>query len=177
MPAPPMDLTTFREYVKHVAWRRVVNEVHVHHTWQPDHTTWAGARSIQGMRDYHVNVNKWSDIAQHVTVDPLGMVWLGRDWNKAPASSTGHNGNAVRGPFMIETVGNFDTGHDALKGAQRGTLLGVIAAVQLQFGLPAETMRFHRQLGSPKTCPGTSLDYATFLAELRAYRLAWEACP
>lgn len=175
-PPPPMDLSTFREYVRAFLWRRVIAEVHVHHTWSPNHAQWAGARSITAMRDYHVNVNKWADIAQHVTVDPIGLIWLGRDWNKAPASSSGHNGTSTRGPFMIETVGNFDTGHDRLEGVQRGSVLGVIAAVQLRFGLKVESMRFHRQLGSPKTCPGTSLDYPGFLAELRAYRLAWDAC-
>lgn len=169
-----MALDTFVEYVRRYVWRRTITAVHVHHTWQPNHQTWAGARSVIAMRDYHVNVNKWSDIAQHITIDPAGMIWLGRDWNKPPASSSGHNGTAHRGPFMFETVGNFDTHQDTLEGAQRGAVLGVTAAIQRRFGLAAETMRFHRQLGSPKTCPGSSVDYATLLAELTAYR---EACP
>jgi hypothetical protein len=173
-PPPPMDLATFVEYVRRFVWKRAVTAVHVHHTWQPNHQTWAGARSITAMRDYHVNVNKWSDIAQHVTIDPDGMIWIGRDWNKAPASSAGYNGTGTRGPFMFETVGNFDTGNDVLEGAQRGSVLGVTATVQKQFLLPANTMRFHRQLGSPKTCPGTSVDYDVLLAELTDYR---EACP
>jgi hypothetical protein len=170
-PPPPMDLATFREYVGAFVWKRQITQVHVHHTWKPDHGSWAGARSIVGMRDYHVNVNKWSDIAQHITIAPDGGIWIGRDWNKAPASSAGHNGSATRGPFMFETVGNFDVGHDVLEGAQRGAVLGVTAFVQLHFGLAAETMRFHRQLGSPKTCPGTGVDYNVLLAELTAFRL------
>jgi N-acetylmuramoyl-L-alanine amidase-like protein len=176
-PAPPMDLATFREYVTRFRWSRVIDEVHMHHTWEPNHATWAGERSVIAMRDYHVDVNKWADIAQHVTIDPTGMVWLGRDWNRQPASSAGHNGTSARGPFMFETVGNFDVGHESLAGDQRATVLGVIAAVQQRFGLAVESLRFHRQLGSPKTCPGSGINYDTFLAEVRAYRLALEACP
>ena len=69
---------------------------------------------------------------------------------------------------MIETVGNFDVGRDPFDGVQRAAVLGVIVHVQRRFHLPVESLKFHRQLNSPKTCPGTGIDYATTLAAVRA---------
>lgn len=50
------------------------------------------------MRKFHMEQNGWSDLAQHLTIDPQGGLWTGRNWNLAPASATGHNGTAGEGP-------------------------------------------------------------------------------
>jgi hypothetical protein len=120
---------------------------------------------------YHTRENGWSDIAQHLSVAPDGTLWLGRDWNTAPASATGHNGSAKAGPFMIEMIGDFDVGRDRLQGAQRAAVMEVIARVQRRFGLPAEALRFHNQM-SGKTCPGSSLSRAQVVAEVATRHMA-----
>jgi len=58
-------------------------------------------------------------VAQHLTIDPRGGLWTGRNWNPAPASATGHNGTAGEGPFVIEMVGDFDAGQDPFDGEQQ----------------------------------------------------------
>lgn len=171
-----LTLATFALRVAAFPFTRRITQVHLHHTWSPDRAAWRGEATVRAMWRYHVEQNGWSDLAQHVTVAPDGGVWLGRDWNRPPASSTGFNGTSQAGPFMLETVGNFDRGHDALDGPQRVAVLGVIAAVQVRFELAPGTMRFHRQLNSPKSCPGSSLDYDAVLHELTAYRTQG-ACP
>lgn len=173
----PMSRDAFRAQVKGFKWTRKVNQVHMHHTWQPNHSNWQGAKSMRGMYDYHTKTNGWSDIAQHVTIAPDGTIWTGRDWNRSPASSARANGNSRIGPFMFETVGNFDKGHDKLTGQQLESVLFVITVIQEQFGLPNESLKFHRQLGSPKTCPGTSIDYDAFLGTLRAFKQRYYAPP
>lgn len=120
---------------------------------------------------YHTRENGWSDIAQHLSIAPDGTLWPGRDWNKAPASATGHNGSARVGPFMIEMIGDFDVGRDRLEGAQRAAVMDVIARVQRRFGLPAEALRFHNQM-SGKTCPGSSLSRAQVVAEVATRHVA-----
>lgn len=159
----------FKKAVDSFNWKRKLNELHFHHTWQPNHAQWQGLKSMQGMYNYHVNTNKWSDIAQHVTIAPDGRIWSGRDWNKSPSSSTNRNGNASVGPFMWETVGNFDKGNDVLEGEQLESVLFVIAYMQNKFKLPLTSLRFHNQLGSPKTCPGTSLVYSDVLKWVEDY--------
>lgn len=156
-------LTAFR-------WRRKITAVHMHHTWSPNHAQWRGVTSMEGMYRYHTQTNGWSDIAQHVTIAPDGLIWSGRDWNRSPASSNGYNGGSAAGPFMFETVGNFDKGHDKLEGEQLKSVLHVISQMQLDRGLETESLRFHRQLGSPKTCPGTSIDYDWMLDRVDDYK-------
>jgi hypothetical protein len=176
MPAPfrQLSCSAFADLLARYVFTRTITEVHMHHTWSPAHADYAGLATIQGMADYHVRVNGWSDIAQHITVAPDGSLWTGRDWNQAPASSTGHNGTSSAGPFMFEMIGNFDLGNDTFADAQRDATLELIARVQHRFALPVESLRFHRQLGSPKTCPGTGIDYAATLAAVeRTHRALW----
>ena len=103
---------------------------------------WRGAASVQSMCDYHRRTCGWSDIAQHITIDPDGVIWTGRNWNQAPASSGGFNGTSAVGPFMFETVGNFDVGRDPFDGPQREAVLEVIARVQTMLrGTPPPWLR------------------------------------
>lgn len=172
MPAPFRRLSTseFADLLARFPFTRRVNQVHMHHTWSPTRAQWRGLASVQAMADFHVHTNGWSDIAQHLTIAPDGFVWTGRNWNQAPASSSGFNGSRDVGPFMFETVGNFDAGHEPFDGPQRDAALEVIALVQQHFGLPVESLHFHRQLGSQKTCPGTGIEYAATLEAVRGMR-------
>ena len=171
MPRPFLNLSVqdFVALLQRFPFRRRIDAVHMHHTFIPRQTQFRGEGTIEAMRRDHVVNRGFSDIAQHITIAPDGTIWTGRAWDQPPASAVGHNGNSVSGPFMFETVGNFDAGQEALAGAQRETVLTVIAQVQKRFQLPAESLRFHNQM-SQKTCPGTSIPYAPFLEEVRAKR-------
>lgn len=171
-----LTLAECRARINAFDWTRRVVALHMHNTQSPARHDWAGERTIQGMWDYHTRVNGWSDIAQHVTIAPDGGCWLGRDWNRPPASNSGDNGSSKEGPFMFEIVGDFDKGHETLDGAQRISVLGVSDAVQDRFLLAPATLLFHRMLGTPKTCPGSGIAYDPFVAELAAYR-ASIGCP
>lgn len=151
--------------------KRRVTEVHLHHTFIPSHADFKAAVARHGgdaeaggldlcrsMWRFHVCERDFADIAQHVSIDPAGRIWLNRNWNRSPASATGFNGDHARGPFMIETIGNFDVGHDVLGGGQLHAVLTVIASVQMACGLPAEALRFHNEMTDAKSCPGTSID-------------------
>ena len=124
MPRPFHELTLeqFEAIVADFPWRRRITEVHVHHTFRPNHADFAArapVESIEAMFRFHTVERGFADIAQHVTIDPRGIIWTGRDWNRGPASATGFNGNANAGPFMFEMIGNFDRGQDPWQGAQQ----------------------------------------------------------
>lgn len=154
----PLSLDEFYALLNRFPFTRRINAVHMHHTWRPNRDEYQGEASIKAMWRYHTQTNGWSDIAQHVTIAPDGTIWTGRNWNQAPASATGHNGNSKLGPFMFEMIGNFDKGRDRFDGKQREAALRVTAHVLLRFGLPANALQFHRAM-STKTCPGTGIDY------------------
>ncbi|WP_175526701.1 caspase family protein [Geopseudomonas sagittaria] len=141
----------------------------MHHTWRPSHRDFKGHETIVGMWRFHTQEKGWSDIAQHITIDPEGFIWLGRNWNRPPASAAGHNGNSAFGPFMFEMIGDFDQGHDSLVGAQRETALRVVALVQQRFDLPVTSLRFHNSM-SAKSCPGSSLVYDDVVAAVNQIR-------
>jgi hypothetical protein len=155
---------------------RTITAVHLHHTWRPNRAQFRGLASIEAMRTYHLGLG-WDDIAQHLTIDPSGISWTGRNWNLPPASQKGHNGTRDAGPFMIETVGDFDQGRDLLDGEQRAAVCAVIAGILDQYGLAVTDVHFHRELGSPKSCPGTGVDKAQLLSEIGSALAALRAAP
>lgn len=164
-----LTVEQFEQVLARYPFSRRIDAVHMHHTWSPDRMDYRGLETIVGMWRYHTQTNGWSDIAQHISIAPDGTIWTGRSWNSAPASSTGYNGSASVGPFMFETIGNFDTGHDRLEGAQLDTVIAVIALVQQKFGLSADTLRFHRQMTNQKSCPGNGVRRDDILARVRQY--------
>jgi len=149
-----------------------INAVHLHHTWRPNHRQFGRkdpAAAIEAMWRYHAGAPGLTDIAQHITIDPRGVIWTGRDWNTSPASAAGNNGNAGAGPFMVNLIGDFGPGGDPFEGEQRAVTAQAIALVQSRFGLAPETLRFHNQMAQVP-CPGAQIQYDEFLPEVRAAR-------
>lgn len=155
---------------------RQLTAVHLHHTWRPTRAQFRGLASIEAMRQYHLSLG-WDDIAQHLTIDPSGISWTGRNWNLPPASQKGKNGTADAGPFMIEMVGDFDAGQDALDGEQRAAVCAVVAGILDLCALEPGAIHFHRELGSPKSCPGTGVEKARLVAEIEQALAALRASP
>ena len=147
---------------------RTINAVHVHHTWRPRRQDFRGLATIEAMRRYHMEHNGWSDIAQHLTIDPQGGLWTGRNWNLAPASASGHNGTSSAGPFMIEMVGDFDTGQDPFDGDQKKAAIETVAHLLRAFGLKDAAIKFHNELTNQKSCPGTGLKRDKFVEWVNA---------
>lgn len=149
------------------ALAKIIKEVgfdtlHIHHTWSPDISDFDGTnhKSLQdGMRNYHINENGWTDIAQHVTLFPDGIFMTGRSFYDSPASATGYNndGNVL----MIEMVGNFDVGNDTIEGEQLGSIVDISRLFD------ESRVLFHREMNPTKTCPGTSIDKEDFLELLK----------
>lgn len=139
------------------ALTREIRAVHLHHTWKPTRAEFRGLHTVEAMRRYHVGLG-WEDIAQHLTIDPAGGLWTGRNWNRPPASSRGFNGTPAAGPFMIEMVGNFDTGCDPFDGDQREAALDVVTHLLRTYSLAVSDIRFHSELNEGrKTCPGSAI--------------------
>jgi hypothetical protein len=179
MPRPFQRLTLdqFHDLLWQFQFTRGIESVHLHHTWLPDRTGYRGLASIEAIYQFHTATNGWSDIAQHITISPDGTIWTGRNWNDPPASVKGFNGNSERGPLMVEMIGDFDKGKDPLDGVQRDAAIAVIALIQERFQLPAESLRFHNQMTSVKTCPGNGIDYEVILEAVREKRSSLAAQP
>lgn len=142
-------------------------EFHVHHTWKPNHTDFNGTNYLQlqnGMRKAHLR-RGFVTVAQHVSLFPDGLFVLGRDINLPPASATNYNDSDHDGihPFMVETVGNFDRGHDPFKHPQ-STALYKLAAYFVKY--EGAVVKFHNEMSS-KTCPGSGIHKKWFLVKVQ----------
>jgi len=122
------------------------------------------------MWQYHTEEKNWSDIAQHVSIGPDGKIWLCRNFNRAPASAYGFNGNSHSGPFMIEIIGDFDPARDTLTEEQLSATLAVIKSVQDYHGLRPQDLRFHNEMSGHKSCPGRSLEKNKIVKQVREYQ-------
>lgn len=151
------------ELLKTFQFTRKIVQWHIHHTWRPDYSNFNGSNHLelhQGMRDYHVNTNGWSDIAQHFTLFPDGTWVTGRDLNKDPASILGWNTGAI----CIEMIGNFDVGHDQMTDAQKKAIYEAT-----EFAVEHLKLKplFHRDSPTAgKTCPGSGINRDTFMNEM-----------
>lgn len=154
-------------YVKTFRWSRNINQLHIHHTWKPEHSDYTGKNgpTLQiGMRNYHVNTNRWKDIGQHLTLLPDGQWVTGRDFNADPASIQDWN----KGAFSIEMLGNFDKGYNIFEGLQAEAMFEFCAffITWMKLDIVAD-LKFHRDNPSVhKTCPGSSIDRLWFINEL-----------
>lgn len=165
MPPPfrQVNRAEFAEILRQFNFTRRIDAVHFHHTSVPNHRQFVGHASVVGMFRHHTQVRGFRDIAQHVTIAPDGTIFLGRNWNLPPASSVGFNGDTEVGPFMFETVGDFNLGRNPFTDPQRKTVITVIALVQMKFGLASPALNFHREMADTD-CPGSSLRKADIIA-------------
>src|SRR5258708_744481 len=99
MPAPFIHLTLpqFAELLGRFTPRRRVNAVHLHHSRVPSGAEYHGEASIEAIWRRDTRNFGLSDTAQHVTIAPDGMIWLGRNWERPPVSAAGHNGSRDSG--------------------------------------------------------------------------------
>ena len=169
---------SFRRYtlVEYIAYLRTFvgkvrfTQVHMHHTWVPAHSHWYKMKNkmdvITGMWRYHTDTRGFSDIAQHVTIDPEGYIWDGRSLLSPPASATNYNDsdNDRFHPFMFEMIGDFDEGRDKLEGSQLATVNGLVNEIMLLWG---SELKFHRDMTNQKSCPGTGITKDWFLSQLK----------
>ncbi len=162
-----MNTSQLISFVKAFPWSRNIKQLHVHHTWKPEHSDYTGTNGLalqMGMRNYHVNTNGWKDIGQHLTLLPDGQWVTGRDFNIDPSSIQGWNKEA----FSIEMLGNFDNGFDTFEGMQKEAMFEFCTFFITWMKLDVETdIKFHRDNPTAdKTCPGSGINRAWFMNEL-----------
>jgi hypothetical protein len=163
-----MTTSELINHVKSFKWSRNVVQLHIHHTWKPDHRDYNGKNGAAlqtAMSNYHVNTKGWQGIAQHLTLLPDGKWVTGRDFNIDPASIMGWN----EGAFCIEMLGNFDIGCNKFGGEQAEAMFNFCAFFVAHMKLDIKTgVKFHSDSPSAgKTCPGSGIDREWFMNELK----------
>jgi len=163
----PIKVFELDDYLSTIGVKREVTHIQLHHTWRPTKRGYELAKDkeqvIRSLYHYHTRVLGWSDIGQHFTVSPDGLIWDGRDLNKNPAGIRGHN----QGGVSVEMIGNFDLGQEALVEPQLGSVLHLCLVLIEKFQLKTSDIIFHREKAPYKSCPGTSIDKSWFIDLLK----------
>lgn len=158
----------FRQYINSLNISRRICLIQLHHTYMPCYKQFTGDNhtALQvGMRNCHIKNNGWSDIGQHFTIFPDGVIMSGRSMEKIPAGIKGANTGAI----CIECIGNFDLGGDVMTEVQKEAIVSAVKILLEKFRLnPKEAIAYHgwwtasgTKIGdykkgkSAKTCPGT----------------------
>ncbi|WP_440110407.1 peptidoglycan recognition protein family protein [Paenibacillus sp. QZ-Y1] len=173
-----LEISEFRSWLQKQKVTRRIKGLQVHHTGVPNYSTRKMVNGVaqqdhfkclEGMRDFHINTNKWKATGQHISLFEDGKVGisLDRDLNMTPACI--YNNNA--GYVGIEIIGCFDKGVDTMTTIQREAAIHLYAALCEKFYVPVNTDKivYHAwfsasgtRLGdytpgkSSKSCPGTA---------------------
>jgi len=173
-----LEISEFRPWLQKQKVTRSIKGLQVHHTGAPNYTTRKMVNGVaqqdyfkclEGMRDFHINTNKWKATGQHLTLFEDGKVGvsLDRDLNMTPACI--YNNNA--GYVGIEIIGCFDKGVDTMTAIQKQAVIHLYAALCEKFYVPVNTDKivYHAWFTasgtrlsdytpgkSSKSCPGTA---------------------
>lgn len=156
-----ISIDEFEHRVETFAWKRDIIRFQCHHTASPTRADWqklesqygargAAQRLMEAMHRWHTKGRGWSDIGQHVSHFPDGLIGIGRDWNRTPAGIRGWN----TGSFMTEIIGDLREGKEfPPPPAQYDSLVRSIAAIDRRFGLTPSSLMFHKDKAAT-ACPG-----------------------
>jgi hypothetical protein len=163
-----MNVHEFVQWFTNIRIARTILYLQQHHTFSPNYSLFNGTNhfSLQkSMKNHHVNVNGWSNIGQHFTIFPDGMVMTGRGLETSPACIYNRNANSI----CIENLGNFDNGNDQMTMEQKEAIVKVTAAICNKLAIPINTDKivYHHWFrltdglrnngaGGNKSCPGTN---------------------
>jgi len=124
---------------------RRINKIFVHHSASSQQNT---TRDM--INDWH-NDRGWNGIGYHYVIVADGSIMMGRSFDRVGAHCRGHNQHSIG----ICVVGNYENDLSMTPG-QEQSLVMVLNGLLSQFGLDANEVYGHRELGET-ACPGKHL--------------------
>jgi N-acetyl-anhydromuramyl-L-alanine amidase AmpD len=107
-------------------------------------------KTVQSIRDYHINHNKWADIGYHYLVDPNGKIHNGR-----PITEKGAHCKVLnKGNIGVCLLGNFNEQKPTIK--QVNALLKLVKQLRKQYKT-IEQIKKHKDFMGTE-CPGKNIN-------------------
>lgn len=163
-----LTVQEFEQWLLDNNFKRPVKIIQNHHTWRPNYSGFKKNNHfelVKAMENYHINSNKWDEIAQNITTFPDGTLMICRSFEKMPIGIVGANPGAI----CIEHIGDFDIGQDEMNEGHRNAIISINALLCKKFNLKPSTdsIVYHHWYdrktgkktggtGDTKTCPGTN---------------------
>lgn len=122
---------------------RTISTIAIHHS--------QNRKTIDDIKNLHVNKYKWDDIGYHFVIDKNGEILRGRNVEKIGAHVYNFNENSIG----ICLIGNFDIENPG--NLQLNSLLNLIKELKIKYNV--EKILGHREFPNAiKTCPGINID-------------------
>ena len=152
-----LSLAEFADYVRTYDFgTQPANKLVIHHTWRPTKDSWAGERTIGGLKRYY-EAKGWS-AGPHLFIAEDGI------WLFSPMRSDGiHAGSLNHRSIGMEVVGDYDA--EVWSGMTKTNALGAISTLIKGLGIVQSDIYFHRDVAQ-KSCPGWAITKAWLFAEL-----------
>ena len=128
----------------------------IHHSLTKDSQT----VSVGAIRNYHIDINGWSDIGYHFLIEDLRgqtEIVVGRMPDRPGAHCRGNNLDSIG----ICVVGNFDLKHPPIQSWEKAVAL----VKYLKRVFKIDVVLGHNELNASKSCPGKYFDMDKFRAE------------
>jgi hypothetical protein len=156
-----LTLSEFETYIKDYNFgTKPADKLVIHHTWRPTSDSWAGERTIQGLKNYYEGKG-WS-AGPHLFIAEDGI------WLFSPMRENGiHAGQLNDRSVGIEVVGDYD--NQKWPERTKYYTLGAIKALMARLNITNQNIFFHRDV-SAKSCPGWAITKEWLFAELDAFR-------
>lgn len=137
--------TAFNAAIQTKTTKRTINEIIVHCTASKEGVN----QTVESIRNYHVNVLHWSDIAYHFVVYLDGSIHAGRPVDRVGGHTKGHNTHSI-GVVYVGGLDKNGKAKDTRTPQQKEALLKLIR--QLKKDYPKATVHGHREFAN-KACP------------------------
>lgn len=107
---------------------------------------------MRNLQSWSRSEKKWIDLPYHFVIGLDGTVYEGRDINYAGDTNTEYD---PAGHALIEVVGNFEEVEPNEK--QLNAVVKTMAMLSMQYNVPVDSIRAHRDYSSKTVCPGKNL--------------------
>ena len=147
-----MNREELRGYIEGLKGAKSFKTIQQHHTASPAYKDVKNNHFhlMKSMENYHVGTLKMSEIAQHFSTFPDGIICVGRPLTK---DGGGFLSPLNKDSITIENVGNFDT--DIMTGEQKQSIILLNALLCKKFNIvpSTPTLIYHCWVQN-KSCPG-----------------------
>lgn len=147
-----MNGDELKAYIQELKGSKMFKSIQQHHTASPSYKDVKNNHIalMKSMENYHVGTLKMSEIAQHFSTFPDGLICVGRPLSKDGGGFLGtQNSNSI----TIENVGNFDTAIMTEEQKQSIILLNALLCKKFSIVPSTATLPYHCWVQN-KSCPG-----------------------
>jgi hypothetical protein len=138
--------------VDSLAKKHSVTHITLHHQGESFPPGKDPVQYLRNLQKWSRNTKLWIDIPYHYIIDLEGKIYEGRNINYAGDTNTEYD---PTGHALIEVVGNFEEVEP--NDAQLNAVVRTMAMLSVQYNVPADSIRAHKDYSSKTVCPGKNL--------------------